>query len=674
VVILVNFSDVSFSVPDPKTAFDDLLNKAGYNQGLHIGSVSDYYTFNSGGLFTPDYVVLGPVTLGKTRADYGANDDEGNDVHPALMVKEACMAVNSQVNFSQFDADNDGFVDNVYVFFAGKGEADGGGENTIWPHSWGLSGESISLTLDNKRIENYACSAELKGNGSQSGIGTFTHEYGHIIGLPDLYDVDYDTYNGEAFDVGEWSLMAYGAYNGSGSVPPCLTLLERKLLGWANPIALSVPATIALPSLESSNTGYIINTANEGEYFLIENRQQTLNTWDAYLPHHGLLAYHIDMRTNASITLSYNGQTETMSFAELWNWNMVNAIASHQCADIEEADNTRIIYTGYNLAAYQLSLKGDPFPGTSNRQSFTDNTSPSMKTWNGTSLDKPITNITEIDNVVYFDFRGGSRTMPIPSSKAAGGIQPFAFTASWSAVQEAMGYYLDVFMLEVTEGDTIKTFLDGFDNTLVMDTFKIINVPSDLTAYYYQVRATDGFTISDYSDVISLTTTNSTPVIKPATTVMPFSFTANWEAADWATGYYLTVYELDEWIGDTPAMTILSRYNQQFVADSSLKITELDNERTYYYCVQATNNISTGRKSDLISVTTAKATEIIAYVKDRTIHVKGIDPGSTVTLYDLSGQLKQVSKEPVFEATHGGFYLAQVWLDGVRKILKIRVL
>ena len=179
-VILVNFSDVSFTTANPQTEFENMLNKQGYKKRTHIGSVRDYYLSNSDSLFTPEFDVVGPVTLSNPMAYYGANDSEGNDVHPAKMVKDACQLVSSSVDFSKYDADKDGYVDNVYIFYAGKGEADGGSANTIWPHSWSLSGEGLSLALNGKSIEDYACSAELDGSNVLTGIGTFTHVVQHI--------------------------------------------------------------------------------------------------------------------------------------------------------------------------------------------------------------------------------------------------------------------------------------------------------------------------------------------------------------------------------------------------------------------------------------------------------------------------------------------------------------
>jgi len=393
-VILVNFSDVSFNSANTTAVFSNMLNQEGYNESLHVGSSRDYYKYNSMGAFTPEFVVVGPVTLSQEMSYYGKNELNDDDSHPAQMVYEACLLAAASVDFSTLDYDNDGYVDNVYVFYAGRGEADGGGANTIWPHSSVLSEEGLTLQLNGKNIEAYACSAELNSSGTKTGIGTFTHEYGHILGLPDMYDVDYDSYNGEGFDIGEWSLMAYGSYNGNGCVPPCMTLLERKLLGWVTPVELIDTASSTLPDFGSSNKGLIINTNNAGEYFLLENRQKIANPWDAYLPYHGMLIYHIDMRDDVTTSINYNGNINTWTYADLWKNNMVNAIANHQCADIEEADNIQSL----------TNITGDPFPGLGKIESFTNLTKPSLTTWSGMGLSRSVTLISEKNEVISFKF------------------------------------------------------------------------------------------------------------------------------------------------------------------------------------------------------------------------------------------------------------------------------
>ena len=208
------------------------------------------------------------------------------------------------------------------------------------------------------------------------GIGTFCHEFSHVLGLPDLYSTDYYV---PSFTPDSWILMDRGPYNNNGKTPPYYSIYERYALGWITPQEIGKPADIKLDNI-SKNVGYIIKTDNENEYFLLENRQQ--EGWDKYIPGHGMLIWHID----------YN--------QEVWDLNAVNNIPSHQYVDIEEAD---AIQTDETRA-------GDTFPGTSNVTSFTDDTNPSMKTWKGNGLNKPITDIEEKDGIIRFKISGGDDT------------------------------------------------------------------------------------------------------------------------------------------------------------------------------------------------------------------------------------------------------------------------
>ena len=152
-VILVEYSDVSFSLDNPQDYFYRMLNEAGFSDNGGTGSARDFYVQNSDSLYLPDFDVFGPVTLSHPMSYYGANDWYGNDMRPEQMVVEACQALDDEIDFSEYDSDGDGKVDNVYIFYAGYGEASGGSDDSVWPHSWDLSSAGASLTLDGKRIE-----------------------------------------------------------------------------------------------------------------------------------------------------------------------------------------------------------------------------------------------------------------------------------------------------------------------------------------------------------------------------------------------------------------------------------------------------------------------------------------------------------------------------------------
>ena len=147
-VILVNFTDVAFETS--KAELDSMLIGKNYTRDYSYtyrgktyrvtsnGSARQYFEDASFGQYNPQLDVVGPVTVSKASTYYGGNNSAGNDKYPEVMIKEACELVNDSVDYSLYDNDNDGYVDFVYVIYAGYGEADGGGDNTIWPHAWYL--------------------------------------------------------------------------------------------------------------------------------------------------------------------------------------------------------------------------------------------------------------------------------------------------------------------------------------------------------------------------------------------------------------------------------------------------------------------------------------------------------------------------------------------------------
>ena len=369
IVVLVEYQDVKFTIDNPHQAFHDLLNKEGYSKSGAKGSAADYYKENSNGLFTPTFDVFGPITLPHDRKYYGENTTGGQDVHPELMAVHACEILDDEVDFTEYDRDNDGFIDNVYVFYAGQGEASSSIEETVWPHSWDIyEGTNQKNYFDGVMLNHYACSNELNYYNQMEGIGTFCHEFNHVLGFPDLYATKYTT----SFTPGLWTIMDQGSYNNDGYTPPFLTVYERYFFGWLEPVEIGLEAATHTLNHIADYEGFIVRTAKENEYFLLENRQK--KGWDEYIPGHGMLIWHID----------YN---ETV-----WEYNRVNNNPKHQYVDIEEADNRQDTRT----------LDGDPFPGSKGITEFTDDTAPSMRPWSNERLRKPITDITETDGVISF--------------------------------------------------------------------------------------------------------------------------------------------------------------------------------------------------------------------------------------------------------------------------------
>lgn len=431
-VILVEYTDKKFTIENPAEAFTRLLNEEGYNENGATGSARDYFIENSAGQFIPEFDVYGPVTLAHEMEYYGGNNRQGSDYRPEEMVIEACRLLDDVIDFREYDRDSDKKIDNVYIFYAGYGEASSGIKETVWPHSWDISDATEEkIILDGVRLDHYACSNELTARNAEiTGIGTFCHEFSHVLGLPDLYATDYSM----AFTPGSWSLMDQGSYNNDEKTPPYLSVYERYALGWLEPIEIGEGAEHTLDTI-SKNIGYIIKTGKETEYFLLENRQRAL--WDKYIPGHGMLIWHIDYTDYA------------------WEYNIVNNSANHQCVDIEEADGK----------ATEATRKGDPFPGTANVTSFTDETTPNMQMWGGTYLNKPITDIEEEEGLIRFKISGGKPIVYEVYALPATDITETSFVANWQPNDKAVSYVIDVYKKEYGDPDSVVVnFASGVKN------------------------------------------------------------------------------------------------------------------------------------------------------------------------------------------------------------------
>ena len=394
-VILVNFADCEFKYTNED--FETWLNEPSYSTNGGTGSVKDYWRDNSMGQFIPDFTVVGPYTLSKPQIEYAGNpEDTGEDVDPRAMVKEACELAkkfNPELDFSQFDNDGNDTIDNCYIIYAGYSEASTANPDDMWPHSWTMGDEVFEI--DGVQIDEYSCSAELVGmpgapvEPTMDGIGTFTHEFGHILGLKDMYDTD-DYTNGYGVDPGAYSLYASGSYNNDSRTPPYLMAFERLQMGWMQEGVgmkeLKAAEDVTLDNV-STNTARYINAqpdraAGTGyEWFVLENRQKT--GWDSYIPAHGLLIYHYDY-------------TDEMK-AEYWDVNGPNNNAKHRCMYIKAADGVDD----------ENSRAGDTYPGTSANTEFTDTSTPNSLNWANEPTGVPVTNIMEQDGVIKFQVNGG---------------------------------------------------------------------------------------------------------------------------------------------------------------------------------------------------------------------------------------------------------------------------
>ena len=384
-IILVQFADTKFWEDHTPALYQRIANEEGFNEMGFSGSVKDYFKDQSYGQFELDFDIAGPVTLPNNYSYYGGPINGQNDNPTALgeMVISACEAIDNDIDFTNYDWDGDGEVDQVFILYAGHGEASWDDPNTIWPHEWNLhSALGRTLTLDGVKIDTYACSCELGVKTENNkrvecidGIGTICHEFSHCLGLADMYDTSYSGNYG----MGDWDIMDQGSYNGDGYLPANYTSYERMYAGWIEPTELKENCEISsMKDLASSGEAYIIyNDNNKNEYYLLENRQ--LTGWDAGLPNSGLLILHVDFDAN------------------VWKQNLVNSTSRQRCT-IFIADNNP-----------DENDAGDIYPYSYNN-SLTNTSTPAatlnnMNTDGSKYMNKSIRNITRNgDGTVSFTF------------------------------------------------------------------------------------------------------------------------------------------------------------------------------------------------------------------------------------------------------------------------------
>lgn len=419
-VILAQFPDVSFSKIGTQEYFNRMFNEKGFTENGCLGSVSDYFYDQSYGQLNMQFDVVGPVTLPQPLAYYGAPEEgeSSGDSKVLDFAADACTAAKDLVDFSKYDWDGDGKVDNVYILFAGFSEARGADPNCLWPHQWVV--HDRELVIDEVRIWNYACSNELISGGDApvlDGIGTACHEFSHTLGLADIYN----TQGGKDF-VGKWDVMSIGSYIGKkwgdGTHPMAYSAFERWQLGWLEPKALNEVTTITeMKALEEEPEAYVLyNEGNTNEYYLLENRQ--LPKWGSPFDAHGLLVTHIDYDKGA------------------WNNNTVNTDIYHQRYSVVGASGE-----------FTESID-DLFPGTSGNTSFTDVTNPASTLFNANEdgtyfLHKPVENITESSDGTI-SFVACTNYAPCPKSIQANTNDDGTVACSWSEVEDAVSYDVEL--------------------------------------------------------------------------------------------------------------------------------------------------------------------------------------------------------------------------------------
>ena len=366
-IILVNYTDVRFVDANPVATFENQFNEKEYSC-LH------YFQDQSRGMFSPQFDILGPVDLPQPREYYGGNIRRyGQEVDQQLgtMIYDACTGLTG-TDFSDYDNDGDGYVDVVVVLYAGVGEAQAwrAVPECVWPCQWDMQ-EALAwdcsttgpFQLNGVTIDKFAVFNELDGSNNAStridGVGTFCHEFGHCLGLPDFYDTE-----GYSYGMSTWDVMANGCYLNNSHRPAGYTSYERHFMGWMDLIAPKVNTRYTLAPLGTGGEAVkVVNDANPDEYYLLEYRVKS--GWDEYLPAEGIMILHVD----------YNKQA--------WDNNAPNNIANHQRMTLIPADN--LLTSSSNRT--DLWPQGD-------LDSLTNYSVPAATVYTGGFMNKPITGMT----------------------------------------------------------------------------------------------------------------------------------------------------------------------------------------------------------------------------------------------------------------------------------------
>ena len=433
-VILVEFSDVEFNVENPKATFDKYLNgKELFNKetdpemGQNYASVAKYFKDMSFGKFEPEFEVFGPVNLGKPLATYGAGYSSQENM--GLLLTDACTAVDDEVDFTQYDSNDDGNIDLIYIIYAGFSQSIAGNStDCIHPKSGYLS---LAKSFDGMDVKRYGVNNELNGTPADqangpiiNGIGLFCHEFSHCMGLPDLYPKSGSI--AEACinqNMDYWSLMDAGEYTANGYRPTAYTAWERERLGWMEIGTLTGPSNVELKSLDEGGAAFrIYNDKDETghEYYIVENVQN--NGWNKNLFGNGLMVTHVDyLSSQFSLGGCKVNNTEghprmhVMAADGMFvpEYFLGSTIEDSYITFLKEHNADLVAKYGgqvFSIEDYKAEAAGDLFPGTSNATSLTDDSQP-MKAWtyNGETMGKPITDITNDTEkgIVSFKFMGG---------------------------------------------------------------------------------------------------------------------------------------------------------------------------------------------------------------------------------------------------------------------------
>jgi len=545
-VLLVGFKDLPFAqnIED----FHALLNESGYSYNAATGSCRDYFIAASDSLFQPQFDVYGPFTLDEDMAFYGKEEGGSHDRDPYQMVIEACqLAAENGVDLAEYDMDNDGVLDNVFIYYAGHNQAEGASSNTIWPHQSSVSWKNIRV--NGKLLATYACTSEYSGAAGtrRATIGTFCHEFGHVLGLPDLYDTEYKHYT-----VSNWSIMCSGNYNNGGRTPPSYSAYERFYLDWITPQQLQNKGQYFLHPLQESKSAYLIATSDHNlignspsprEFFLLEYRTPT--GWDITLPGHGMLVWHIDYSAPA------------------WANNTVNNGPSILRVHLEEANGI----TWKDRSNGANGKASDPYPGTNNVTSFIP------KLHDGTLLtDQNIFDITEGQGWISFIYQGvGDVRMSVDNHEVTctTTVSDNKKIVDWNPqpIQLTLSALASDTVTFTTKGNFYVAVGEQYPQRTSSAWKRVLEYPVNLeedSVYTVWVSyiptkqscvaSTGNLSISTLGAAIPISLIGNsprpvyitTPEVIPVTKTTPYAFQLAWKPVKDAVLYYATLYQVSD--------------------------------------------------------------------------------------------------------------------------------
>lgn len=463
-VVLVNFSDVKFTINSPKAAFDQFFNGDKYdgvqidygngNQFNH-SSVAQYFKDMSSNEFQPEFKVYGPVTVGNNQQYYGGTNDSGSDEEANQLVIDALAAIKDSVtddDINTFSLDSS-TIEAVYIVYAGLGQNEGGPATTVWAKT-----STSGASLGGKTVRWYTMSGELSpfkltssktlstksGTPMIDGIGVACHEFSHALGLPDIYPYNRNAYVDNQ-EMEYWDLMDGGEYAGGystnensyyatgGFFPTAYTAFEKEQMGWPVTIEeLTGNARITMTtSTEKGGTAYkIVNPNNSLEYFMLECIKQ--RGWNKYQYGNGLLVYHVNLPNNTIGLYTYLNDTPGYP-------GMAVVPADGACLSS---------YIEANKSNYFNSMHGDLYPGTGNMNPETLNVSvlsdaspqPNFCWYNTAKTSKLKTN-KALKNIVY-NTSSGVLTFDYVNDVAAGILPVWNNETKDSRIYSVDGRYL----------------------------------------------------------------------------------------------------------------------------------------------------------------------------------------------------------------------------------------